>query len=368
MKIRFFLVLVFATIFIFVLASAVMAQEVPAPYADLKNPFPWDDTSAQEAGKEIYQQSCLGCHGVDGSNIAQTDFGAADYPSKLEARPDFYSWVLSEGRLDRGMPPFKSSLSEEERWQVLTHLYSLGAEVPSEGLPPSAQPPAQPPVEEAEGTLLLTIPEQARAGQPLTIMATLRDSQDKPIENATVKFFIAVDFFTSGLMEIGEAVTNEQGSALFEYIPRQMGETPVIARYEVDSLSPVETTTTLILTETDEPFYQPVVGLQLPAPGEEVFISPESSLGETSDAPTSAFRLPGGILSWLLLFAVTVMLIWFTYFRVMYQVFRIPLRREITDTDTRLIPLIGFAIVLGLGTILLLMIITGPYSHFHFFR
>ncbi len=366
MKVRFFPILVFAALFIFVLASAVMAQEVPAPYAGLKNPFPWDDTSAQEAGKGIYQQSCLGCHGVDGSNIAQSNFGAADYPPNLEERPDFYFWVLSEGRLDKGMPPFKSSLSEEQRWQVLTYLHSLGAEASPEE-PPPAQPPAQPPVDEAKGTLLLTMPEQARSGQLLTMMATLRDSQDQAIENATVKFLIKVDFFTSGLMEIGEAVTNGQGSATFEYIPRQTGDIQVIARYEGDGVSPVETDTTLTLAETDEPFYQPEVGLQLPAPGEGVFIGPESSLGETSDAPTSAFRLPGSILSWLLLFAATVMLIWFTYFRVMYQVFRIPLRQEITDTDTRLIPLIGFAIVLALGTLLLLMIITGPYSHFHIF-
>ncbi len=360
MKVRFLPILVFAALFIFVLAGAVMAQEVPAPYAGLKNPFPWDDTSAQEAGKGIYQQSCLGCHGANGSNIAQSNFGAADYSPNLEERPDFYSWVLSEGRLDKGMPPFKSSLSEEQRWQVLTYLHSLGAEAP-----PEEPPPAQPPVDKAKSTLLLTMPEQARTGQPLTMMATLRDDQDQPIENAPVKFFIKVDFFTSGLMEIGEAVTNGRGSAIFEYIPRQMGDIQVIARYERDGVSPVETDATLTLAETDEPFYQPEVGLQFHAPGEGVFIGTESPLGEISDAPTSAFRLPGGIFSWLLLFAATIMLIWFTYFRVMYQVFCIPLRQEITDTDTRLIPLIGFAIVLVLGTLLLLMIITGPYSHFH---
>lgn len=367
MKTKFLPVFIFAVLLIFVLSNAVIAQEVPPPYAGMQNPLPWEDTSAQEAGKGIYQQSCLGCHGIDGSNVAQANFSSEDSPRDLEERPDYYFWILSEGRLDKGMPPFKSSISEEQRWQVLTYLHSLGTEAPPEEEPP---PPIQPPAEEAKNALLLTAPEQARSGQPLTIMATLRDSQDSPISAATVKFFIEVDFFTSGLMEIGEAVTDEQGNAIFEYVPHQSGDIQFIARYKRDGLSPVETAATIPLAEASEPFYNPEAGLELPAPGEGVFIGPGSSLetGEMGEAPTSAFRLPGSILSWLLLFAATVMLIWFTYFRVMYQVFRIPIRREIRDTDTRLIPLIGFVIVLTLGALLLLMITTGPYSHFHLFR
>ena len=82
----------------------------------------------------------------------------------------------------------------------------------------------------------------------------------------------------------------------------------------------------------------------------------------------TSLRLPGGILSWLLLLVVAIMLIWFTYFRVMYQVFRIPIVSEIRDTDTRLVPLVGLAIVVAFGVFLALLIITGPYSHFHLLR
>ena len=358
MRLKFFLTFVFATVLLLLLATAVIAQgEPPPPYTDLKNPLPWNDTSVQEAGKGIYQSSCLGCHGATGSNIAVSDFSTADFPQSLEERPGFYFWILSEGRLDKGMPPFKSSLSEEQRWQALTYLWSLG-----KAAPPEVTPPAKPPAAGENITLLLTAPKQAKSGQSLTLAATLQDTKGKPIGSAMVKFFIRVDFFTTGLMEIGEALTTDEGVAAFEYTPRQTGDIEVVARYET-----IETAERLTVAEADEPLYQPEVGIRLPAPGEEVFIGPESSheLGEMVKAPMSALRLPGGILSWLLVVAGAVILIWVTYFRVMYQVLRIPIVSEIRDTETRFIPLAVLAIVVALGILLVLMLITGPYSHFN---
>ncbi len=366
MKLKLLLIFVPVTLLLLVLAAAVMAQEppgeVPSPYTGLKNPFAWDDTSARESGKKLYQQSCLGCHGANGDNIARADFSTADFSQNVEGRPDFYFWRLSEGKIDEGMPSYKSSLSEEQRWQVLTYLRSLGKAVP-----PEVTPPAKPPAEEEKGILQLTVPEQAQSGQPLTMSATLQDNQGKPIGNALVKFFIRVDFFASGLMEIEEAVTNEQGVATFEYVPQLTGNIQIVARHEGGSH---ETAVTVSLAETAEPFYQPQAGIRLPAPGKDVFIGPKSALelGEMGEAPTSAFRLPGGILSWLLIVVATVMLIWGTYFRVLYQLFRIPVVSEIEDTNTRLVPLIGMVIAVAGGIVLVLLLLTGPYSHFHLLR
>jgi hypothetical protein len=59
------------------------------------------------------------------------------------------------------------------------------------------------------------------------------------------------------------------------------------------------------------------------------------------------------------------MTIWVVYFYVMYQMFRIPIVGEIRDTDTRRVPLVGFAIVVALGLLLVLMLITSPLSHPH---
>jgi mono/diheme cytochrome c family protein len=142
--VKFRLIFFMVTIYFLlsVLAIAVHAQtEPPSPYAGLKNPFPWSDTAAQEAGKGLYQQSCSGCHGANGGSITRADFSAPDYAQSLEERPDLSFWILSEGRLDKGMPAYKSSLSEEQRWQTLTYLWSLGAEV----APPVVSPPPEAP-------------------------------------------------------------------------------------------------------------------------------------------------------------------------------------------------------------------------------
>lgn len=135
------------------------------------------------------------------------------------------------------------------------------------------------------GTLLLTASEQVQAGQPLTLTAVLRDSKGKPLTNAPVKFLIKVDFFTSGLMEIGEILTNDQGVAILEHSPKQTSEVQIVARYEA-----IEASTTVSLAETDEPFYQTEAGIRLPALGKEIFISPESALEpEEGSAPLSAY-------------------------------------------------------------------------------
>ncbi len=363
MKFRLLSIFGFAVLFLVALVTAVLAEEEPpGPYTGLENPLPWSDPSAQAAGKEMYQQSCLGCHGATGSNLADADFSAATYPQGLEQRPDFYFWILSEGRIARGMPPFKSSLSEEQRWQVITYLWSLGAvATPSEVTPPLAKPP----VGEEGDILLSAAPQQPQSGQTLTLTAVLRDSQGKPVRNAMVKFFIKVDFFTSGLMEIGDAVTNDQGVAILEYTPRLMGDIQLVTRYEA-----IETATTVSLAESGRLFYQAEAGIWFPAPGDEVFIGPESALelGEGGRAPTSVFRPPSGVLSWLSPLLFIVIAIWVTYFYVIYQVFRIPIVKEIGDTNTRLIPLLGMVMVVALGILLVLMLITGPYTHFHLLR
>ncbi|MDP6142232.1 MAG: c-type cytochrome [Dehalococcoidales bacterium] len=363
MKVRLLAVTVFVTLLLIVLAAAALAQEeieMPPLYTGLENPFSWDDVSAQEAGKVIFQKFCAVCH-IATEDVPVSlgpDFSAVDYRQNLEEGADFYFWTVSEGRLLNGMPPWEDSLSEEERWQALTYIWSLG------GAEPSAPPPS---IE--EGTLQLMVPKQAQSGQSLAMTATLQDKEGEPVLGATVQLFIQMDFFASNLMKIGEAVTDEQGMAVLEYTPRQMGDIQVIAQYKRNNLTPIEATTMTTLAEPDGPFYHVEAGLQsFGALGEEVFIGPPSAL-ELVDgaAPASAFRLPSGVLSWILILVATVALIWVTYFRVVYQVFRIPIVSEMGDTDTRTVPIIILAAVVALGFLLVTMILTGPYNHLHLF-
>lgn len=352
MRSRLFLVvIVSATFALLTLGVAVLAQEVPPSYAGLKNPFPWSDTSVQATGKVIYQQYCLGCHGVSGNGQANADFSSRDYPQRLENRPDLYFWITSEGEMGEGMPSFKSLLSEQQRWQVLTYIWSLGNA-------PVTPPPEGPP---EAGFIQLNSVGQTEAGQPLVMSVILLDKTAKPIADVPVQFFTRENFVTTGLMAIGEATTDTQGVAEFEYIPRRAELTELVARYGA-----AEASTTAIVTEADKPFYHVNTGIELPTLGPKVFIGPPTATEPTEgQAPTSALRLPGGLLSWLLLLVGGLVLIWATYFKVMYQVLRIPVQPHTKGLNLRLVPLISLAVVFALGTLIVLMVITGPYTHFH---
>ena len=143
MKIKLFIGTIFALALLWFLGTFALAQgETPSPYAGMENPFPWADNVTRTAGKATYQASCLSCHGTSGSNISPADFSASSYSNNLLDRPDYYFWVISEGRIDRGMPAYVSALSDEKRWQVLTYIWSLG-EGPAKEIPPVVSPPLE---------------------------------------------------------------------------------------------------------------------------------------------------------------------------------------------------------------------------------
>lgn len=132
MKLKLLLAAIFAVSLAIGAVVVVSAQGgvAPPPYTGLKNPFAWNDVLARAAGQKIYQQSCAPCHGDTGSTYPKANFSAGDFPQKLEAQPDYFMWVVSEGEPQLGMPIFKASLSTEQRWQLLTYLWSLGTLAP----------------------------------------------------------------------------------------------------------------------------------------------------------------------------------------------------------------------------------------------
>ncbi|RJQ38110.1 MAG: hypothetical protein C4555_05435 [Dehalococcoidia bacterium] len=353
MKIRLLLGVIAAAILMMILTAGVLAQdtEVPPPYAGRTNPFPWDDAQAQQAGKEIYQRSCIGCHGTTGAGVTSADFSAAAWQKQLEQKPDYSLWRLADGLISQGMPPFKSSLSEEQHWQVLTYLWLLGEAVPAAPLSESGAV--------FPTTLQLAAPAMAEAGEPLTLRASLRDLQGNPVRGETVNFYVLKDFFTSAPMKIGEAITDRDGIATLEYIPRHFGDMTVGASFGAS-----EAQTTMEMPDTDRIFYRTEVGIKVPTLGEARFIGPERlKLEEEGFAPPTVFRLPSGTLFWLAPILLVAMIIWVVYFYNLYQVYRIPLARSGAGTDTRRVPLIGLIIIALLGAMLVLMLITSPLSH-----
>ena len=81
------------------------------------------DSLAVAAGAKLFQENCASCHGK------QAD-GRAKHPSLRsdrirEATPGELEWLLKNGSLKNGMPSW-SRLPEQERWQLVTFLKSLG--------------------------------------------------------------------------------------------------------------------------------------------------------------------------------------------------------------------------------------------------
>lgn len=86
------------------------------------------------AGAEIYQEDCAACHGPagmgDGEMGPQLEFEPAALAdpqlARLASPSDWYK-VVTQGRMSRFMPPFRS-LSDEARWDVVA--FSLSLSVP----------------------------------------------------------------------------------------------------------------------------------------------------------------------------------------------------------------------------------------------
>jgi mono/diheme cytochrome c family protein len=106
-------------------ATVEQSQQVSGPHFPLVPPNP-------ENGGSIYADKCAPCHGEtgqgDGPQAAQLPNPATPIGSREVARraspQDWYA-IVTNGNLERLMPPFNGSLSDTERWDVVAYAYSL---------------------------------------------------------------------------------------------------------------------------------------------------------------------------------------------------------------------------------------------------
>jgi glucose/arabinose dehydrogenase/mono/diheme cytochrome c family protein len=113
----------------------------PGSAEQTKNPYAGKRTAAQ-AGANLFARHCAACHGP---TAAGTGGMPALATGPAQSAPDgAIFWFITQGDPNNGMPSW-SSLSEQQRWQLITYLKALGGANPplptaKAGTPPASNP------------------------------------------------------------------------------------------------------------------------------------------------------------------------------------------------------------------------------------
>jgi len=135
--------------YLFALGDRVAQERMilpPAVYAGNTDPIPYPpqtlatgsqpppqgwptwEAAGLQAGKELYVDHCLTCHGCAGNGLGSYAGTLIVTPASFKQEPfrsmpdDQWFWHVSEGVPGTVMPPWKGSMSEEERWQVIRYV------------------------------------------------------------------------------------------------------------------------------------------------------------------------------------------------------------------------------------------------------
>lgn len=117
--------------------AAKARPETPADFKDKKNALA-GNADAIKAGEGLFKAQCVSCHGAEADG--NSDAGKALTPpagnlraADLQAMSDgYWFWRVSKGGVGANisgsaMQAFETTLSEEQRWQVIAYLRSLPA-------------------------------------------------------------------------------------------------------------------------------------------------------------------------------------------------------------------------------------------------
>ncbi len=109
-------------------ANGMSTWTAPASASHSINPVP-DDSNSIAAGKKIYSQNCVVCHGSQGNGDGPAAMALPRHPAVLS---DSNMWQQSDGALfwkitegNSPMPSFRPTLSEKQRWTIVHYLRTL---------------------------------------------------------------------------------------------------------------------------------------------------------------------------------------------------------------------------------------------------
>lgn len=113
--------------------STISQPTPPAPYTKMKSPKM--SSADSETGQQLYRINCATCHGENGMGDGPASAALDPQPKPLAATESSLSdaylfWRISEGgqveQFKSAMPAWKSILSEDKIWQIVSYLRKMG--------------------------------------------------------------------------------------------------------------------------------------------------------------------------------------------------------------------------------------------------
>lgn len=121
--------------------------------------------------------------------------------------------------------------------------------------------------EGATGTqITLSAPSRVSVGDLIEIRANLQDTTGTPISGATLQFLSPASFLagSTGLMEVGEATTDDEGVAILEYEPRRNGTISIMAVFDGESGYARSERSIIFVVEGDRQLHESDAGITVP--------------------------------------------------------------------------------------------------------
>jgi mono/diheme cytochrome c family protein len=219
---------------------SIISTLPPATAAPAAQPVSLPQTAPDLAqGASIYAANCTRCHGVTGKGDGEMvqsgqvtgvpDF--TDPKTAQNATPGDWYEIITNGRLDKLMPPWADKLSDTERWSVANYVYSLGgqiAPVATELAIAQVGTPAETPAATDQAAVLAPAATPEVGAGSSTVAGTVSGTVVNQTAGGSVPADLALNLHAISPDQNAQAQTfqgtvNSDGSYHFDNVPIQTG-------------------------------------------------------------------------------------------------------------------------------------------------
>jgi mono/diheme cytochrome c family protein len=103
-------------------ADGAWLSKVPGKDREKANPFHGQEDAAG-AGKRLFADHCASCHGKEAMGNKKHPSLRTERVQQQASEGDLH-WLLSNGEMARGMPPW-AKLGDPQIWQIVTYVRTL---------------------------------------------------------------------------------------------------------------------------------------------------------------------------------------------------------------------------------------------------